>query len=405
MKHRLRLILALAMGLTACAQPRAGALDPAPRIEVTYYPTAPAAAPLATPQPQAAPAIIADAAPPVPPAPVPPDAISPAPQVEPVPPTAPTPLPFLLPGSTAVLTGLRHEQQTWNNCGPATVAMLLSHFGRGETQRDAAKVLKPDPEDKNVSPDELAAYARSLGFEARVIVGGDLDLLRTLVSNGLPVIVETWFIPEPDDEMGHYQLVVGYDGEVFSLYDSYEGPNVRQSAAALDALWKVFNRTAILAWTPEQAPLARAILGDLADDGAMHARALARAQADLAADPQDKFAWFNAGSSALALGDSTAAAEAFDRARALKLPWRMLWYQFGPYAAYFEQGRYRDVIDLASATLGRVKNLEESLYWRGRAYQAIGSPAAARRDFEQALRFNPNYAEAREALSALRASG
>lgn len=399
MTRRLSLILALALGLTACAQPRASALDPAPRIEVTYYPTPPA------PQPLATPAAIAVTSPPTP-TPLAVDAAFSQSAVNTVTaPAAPAPLPFLPPGPAAMLADVRHEQQTWNNCGPATIAMLLSHFGRGETQRDAAKMLKPDPEDKNVSPDELMAYAQSLGLEARVIVGGDLDVLRTLVSNGLPVIVETWFIPEPDDEMGHYQLVVGYDGDAFALYDSYEGPNIRQSAATLDALWKVFNRTAILAWTPEQGPLVRAILGDLADDRTMHARALAQAQADLATDPQDKFAWFNAGSSALALGDSAAAAEAYDRARALRLPWRMMWYQFGPYAAYFEQGRFRDVIDLASVTLGRVKNLEESLYWRGLAYQAVGSPAAARRDFEQALKFNPNYAVAREALAALKAGG
>ncbi len=283
--------------------------------------------------------------------------------------------------------------------------MLLSYFGRSETQRHAARFLKPDREDKNVSPDELVAYARSLGLEARVIVGGDLNMIRTFVANGLPVIVETWFIPEPDDEMGHYQLVIGYDGDELIFYDSYQGPNVRAPAAQFDPLWKVFNRAAVIAYTTPMQPLVEAILGERTEAPMMYARALAQAQAEVAANPQDKFAWFNVGTNRLALGDAAGAAEAFDRARALKLPWRMMWYQFGPYAAYYEQGRYADVIELASATLRRVKNLEESLYWRGRALAATGNANAARADFQAALRFNPHFAPAQEALDALHRDG
>jgi tetratricopeptide (TPR) repeat protein len=300
-----------------------------------------------------------------------------------------------------MLTGMRHERQTWNNCGPATLAMQLSYFGRTETQREAAAFLKPDPDDKNVSPDELVAYAQSLGFDARAIVGGDIDMLRTLVTNGFPVIVETWFIPKPNDEMGHYQLIVGYDGDTFIFYDSYEGPNLRETVEHFDPLWKVFNRTAILVWSPEQAPLVQAILGDRFDDGAMYERALAMARAEAAADAQDKFAWFNAGTNLLVLGNSAEAAKAFDTARSLKLPWRMMWYQFGPYAAYFDQQRYDDVIKLATATLRPVKNLEESLYWRGRAYASLGRAAHARGDFAQALMYNPNFTVAREALNGI----
>jgi tetratricopeptide (TPR) repeat protein len=398
-------ILALAIGLTACGQPRTGAPDPTPEIKVTYHPTPTALAPAVPPAdvPASLPEARSDRQPLLIAAAI--DVAQTMPVPEPAPTVASASAPaYVLPGPSAMLTGLRHERQTWNNCGPATIAMLLSRFGRAETQREAAQFLKPDPDDKNVSPDELVAYAQSLGFEARVVVGGDLEMLRTLVANGLPVIVETWFIPKPGDEMGHYQLVVGYDEGTFALYDSYEGPNIREQADVLDGLWKVFNRTAVVVWLPEHASLVRAILAERWADQPMFDRALARAQAELSANPQDKYAWFNSGSSLLALGDSAGAAHAFDQARALKLPWRMMWYQFGPYAAYFEQGRHRDVIDLANVTLGRVRNLEESLYWRGLAYRAIGSPAAARRDFEQALRFNPHYIVARNALAALRTS-
>jgi hypothetical protein len=64
------------------------------------------------------------------------------------------------------LTGVRHEHQGWNNCGPTTLTMLLSYWGCEETQQDAAPILKPDPEHKHVDVMEMEAYTRELGHQA-----------------------------------------------------------------------------------------------------------------------------------------------------------------------------------------------------------------------------------------------
>ncbi|MBE0688969.1 MAG: hypothetical protein IH587_02460, partial [Anaerolineae bacterium] len=48
--------------------------------------------------------------------------------------------------------GFRYDRQGWNNCGPANAAMVLSYYGWQGDQDDAAAYLKPDREDKNVSP-------------------------------------------------------------------------------------------------------------------------------------------------------------------------------------------------------------------------------------------------------------
>ncbi|HEX8684826.1 MAG TPA: tetratricopeptide repeat protein, partial [Ardenticatenaceae bacterium] len=93
---------------------------------------------------------------------------------------------------------------------------------------------------------------------------------------------------------------------------------------------------------------------------------------------------------------------AFDTARSLGLPWRMLWYQFGPFQAYYDNGQYQEVIGLTTATLeGAGGNLEESYYWRGRAQAALGQTDAARSDFQEAVRHNPSFAPAQHALSEL----
>ena len=46
----------------------------------------------------------------------------------------------------------------------------------------------------------------------------------------------------------------------------------------------------------------------------------------------------------------------------------MMWYQTGPYKAYYYTNRFADVINLADTTLNDTiaePVLEESLYWRG----------------------------------------
>ena len=313
----------------------------------------------------------------------------------------PAALPAALPLS-ARLEGIRHQQQTWNNCGPATLSMMLSYYGQTDTtQQVIGKQIKPFKDDKNTSPDEIVSYAQSVNYHARIIQGGDITLLKTLIANKYPVIVETWFIPEPDDEMGHYQLLVGYEDDVLRFYDSYHGPNIKHPVDEFDALWRVFNRLAIVVWPADQDAQMQALLGPRWDEQAMLQSALAMAQTEAAANPQDKFAQFNIGTSLLKLGDAAGAVQAYQTARELKLPWRMLWYQFGLYEANFAQGNYDNLVKVTSEILKVKAGLEESYYWRGKAQAALGNADAARQDFQQALQYRENYQEAQTALNGL----
>ncbi len=122
------------------------------------------------------------------------------------------------------------------------------------------------------------------------------------------------------------------------------------------------------------------------------------------------FAWFNLGSNLVALGDYAGAADAYDNAFAVyatipndERPWRVMWYQDGPYAAYYHTGRFQDVIELANTTffaLGEY-TLEESFYWRGRAKLALGDLNGALFDLKKAVELNPQFTPAREELEQL----
>jgi tetratricopeptide (TPR) repeat protein len=221
-----------------------------------------------------------------------------------------------------------------------------------------------------------------------------------LLSSGFPVIVETWFIPEPNDEMGHYRLLTGYDdaAQQFLTQDAYSGPNQHLAYADLEAGWKVFNRVYVVICPAERAAALTSLLVQEGDQQAMHRRALAVSLQEIAQDAQDRYAWFNAGTNYAGLGQYKDAAAAYDQARLLRLPWRMLWYQFGPFEAYLHTGRYRDVIDLANANLKTSSYLEESYYYRALARRALGDKAGAKEDLTRALHYNPLFRAATDAL-------
>jgi tetratricopeptide (TPR) repeat protein len=341
------------------------------------------------------------------------------PTFTPPPPTA-TPLPI---PPQARLEGVTHQFQEWNNCGPATLAMTLSYFDIPARQSETAAFLKPSPEDRNVSPAEMAAYVEEkTDLNALFRVNGDQDTVRRLVAAGFPVILEIGI--EPPGEFrwmgwyGHYMLVVAYDDAQaqYWVYDSWLGTSEEPLANAnadgriltyrrIDEFWPHFNRNYILLYEPERAAEVAAIIGEEMDDGVMWQNALEEIRAETAAAPDNPFYWFNLGTAYNAAGQYSEAAAAYDQARAIGLPWRMLWYQFGPYEAYYKAGRYEDVILLADATLKDRPYFEESFYYRGLAEAALGETKAASQDLQKAASFNPNFLPAADALANLETGG
>lgn len=304
-------------------------------------------------------------------------------------------------GSQVQLTGLTHQWQTWNNCGPATITTYLSYYGYTGTQADAALFLKPNRDDKNVSPEQLVAYTAAQGSPVIMRLGGNIEQLKQFLSSGIPVLAETWLVHDGDG-LGHYRLVTGFDDNSGQLYtmDSLNGPDYTVSYEQFDNDWRVFNRLYIVAYQPEQAATVQAIIGPALDDTVMYEQLVAEAQADIAANPQDAIAYFNQGEALTRLGRFQEAVEAFDQARQLGLHWRRLWYQFTPFEAYYAAGRYQDVYDLANATVKSSGGLEEAYYYRGLALLALGQAGAAD-DFEAAIAYNPNFTPAAEALTTL----
>ncbi len=367
------------------------------------------------------------------------------------PPATDTPAPAL-PTATATITptplpervdlkGERFyadQKNRWNYCGPANLVMALKFWGwkglPGKTDdlRDqAASIVKPgfvDPSksfidrgrlDLNVMPYEMADFVIDhTDYSALIRHGGELHTLKALLSAGFPSVIEKGYY-ERDTQgkrtwMGHYLFVTGYDEAqgVFIAQDAYylngEQPrkNRRISYDELLEGWRSFNYLFMVVYPPDREQEVMAALGNWSDTNWAYRHALELAEADIQTQAETDlfFSWFNKGTSLVQLQDYAGAGAAYDQAFTLyagltqdnsQRPYRMVWYQTGPYWAYFYTGRYQDVINLANVTLSTPSTgptLEESLYWRAMASYAIGKTGPAAADMLEAVRLNPNFA-------------
>ncbi|HEU4744826.1 MAG TPA: C39 family peptidase [Anaerolineales bacterium] len=326
----------------------------------------------------------------------------------------PTPIP-----ASISLSGIRHEYQQFNNCAPASLSMVMSYWGWTGSQFETRAYLRPsfETDDKNVNPFEIVDYVeKNTEYDALWRVGGDLPMLKRLLAAGFPVLIEKGLDPHDDSWLGHYQIVSGYDDarSRFLVYDSYEGPAEAWGVPydVIAQFWRHFNFAYVVVFPPERTAEVSSILGVQSDpqQNFQYAAQLALAEAGSLTGREQFFAWYNRGTNLVHLQDYAGAAQAYDTAFTLyaalpleERPWRLLWYQDGPYAAYYHTGRFQDVINLAHSTLINVDKpvLEETYYWRGMAKAAMGDQPGAVEDLQRAIALNPNSTPAAEELQRI----
>lgn len=358
------------------------------------------------------------------------------------------------PPNSVILSNVPFVDQSnrYNYCGPANLAMALEYWGwKGnpgltiEPRDQIAAVVKPGINDLslnfidrgntdvNVMPYELVDFVNeTTPFKALFRYGGDLDLLKSLIAAGFPVITEKGIYEplSPDYTVqwgGHYSFTTGYDDNLqeFVWQDSYlpkptsVGKNSRASYMDYINNWRAFDYIFIVVYPADQEQALYQVLGTWGDQywAAQHALDIANQEiASLKLEGNDLFfAMFNKVTSLVNLQnpDYGPAAAAYDEANAYynqlilsddrPIPWRIMWYQTAPYFAYYHSGRYQDVIDLANKNLSEritlPRTLEESWFWRARAEYALGEIGNAADDMRQALYYHPGFQPALDMLS------
>ncbi|MFN8378018.1 MAG: tetratricopeptide repeat protein [Anaerolineae bacterium] len=318
--------------------------------------------------------------------------------------------PFL--PSAMRLSGLSPVYQQINRCSAAALTMQLSYFQWDGNYDRTIHYLNPHSEDMAVRLDEMASFAELQGLRAVARTGGTVQLLKELVASGFPVLVENSYFDGADgfnDWMGHNRVIMGYndaDGVLLS-FDSLLGNGENNQGRPIpyddmDSRWRTFNRDYLVLYRPEDEGRLQEVLGDQWDTVANAEFTLRMSESEIQLDHADGFTYFNMGSSLVDLGRFEEAAAAFDQAFEMGLPWRMLWYQYAPFEAYFQVGRYDDVIRLANETLSTTHGVEEMYYYLGLVYEQLGDMQRAEGNMEAAIWRNENYTAAIDALARMR---
>ncbi len=300
-----------------------------------------------------------------------------------------------------------HIYQSFNNCGPASLSMALSHYDIQASQEELGQQLRPyqnpggDNDDKSVTLEEMGNQAREYNLIQYHRPDGDIEILTRLVAMDLPVITRTWL--ETDEDIGHYRVVTGYDRQTQEIIqdDSYQGPNLRYSYAEFNELWSKFSYEYLVLVPPEKEQEVLKVLGDEADEAVAWKHAKEKAQTILAENPDDTTARFNLSVAEYHLGNYEESVAQYEIVRD-KLPFRTLWYQSEPILAYYELEEYETVFSITDQILSNQNRAYSELYIiRGDSYRNLNNPDAARDEYEKAVYYNENLQTAKDRLKGL----
>ncbi|MBU3957097.1 C39 family peptidase [Patescibacteria group bacterium] len=308
------------------------------------------------------------------------------------------------PGEKALLSGTKVAYQTFNNCGPATLSMILSYYDIRKSQKELGDEMRPyqhpqgDNDDKIIFPTEFVAWVEKFGLKAAYRPNGSLELLKLFLANEIPVVVKTWL--RPNEDIGHFRIIRGFDegAKVLIDDDSYFGPNRRLSYFDFMSMWQPFNYGYIPVYKPEKEEIVKAILGQEQDSEVAYWKAVNRAQKENQLDPNNIYPFFNLSTSYYHVGEYEKSVTEFKKVES-RLPRRMLWYQIEPILAYKELKNYGRVFEISNWLFDHGNRAFSELYQiRGEIYLERGDKEAARREFESALQYNQNFQPAKEAL-------
>jgi len=314
-----------------------------------------------------------------------------------------------LPGVGLSVPGVRglvklpvQEYQSFNNCGPTTLAMVLRWAGKDVTGTELGKVMRPyqhpkgDNDDKTVFAEEYARHARGYGMGAVVRVGGSVEMLKRLVANGFPVTVKT--LLHSNDDIAHFRIVTGWDDakQIIIQNDSYEGKNKQFKYSEWLSEWQPYNYVYIVVYQPDQEAKVKAILGEEWEEEGAWQRAYDRATQEARLNPGLIYPVFNQVTSLYHLGRFDESVRLFETIES-DLPRRTLWYQIEPIEAYLALGEYQKVLTITEKVLQDNNRAYSELYLqRGKAYEKLGQLEAAKREYGLALKYNQNLPEAVE---------
>lgn len=306
-----------------------------------------------------------------------------------------------------ILEGGYQVFQSFNNCGPASLSMLLSYFDIYKSQEHLGEQLRPyqiangDNDDKSVTMDEIAIKAKEFGLIAFHRPNGNIQLLKQFIASDIPVLTRTWL--DQGEDIGHYRIVKGFDDTSWQIIqdDSFQNKNLRFSYPDFEELWKKFNYEYVVLVPKTKQSIAEKIIGENLDIQKSWTKAVDNSKQELDKDPDDIYARFNLSVAFYNIGDYKNSVTEFEKIQQ-ELPLRTLWYQIEPIKSYYQLGDYQKVFLLTNQILNNQNRAYSEAYiLRGQSYLKMGKKDEAKQEFEKAVFYNNNLKAAQEALQAI----
>jgi tetratricopeptide (TPR) repeat protein len=308
------------------------------------------------------------------------------------------------PSGYKLLPSQKYVYQTFNNCGPAALSMVLDFFGISKSQLEIADRLRPFQhsrgigDDKSVMLDELASFARENNLITFKRPNGDIEKLKLFLENGIPVLTLTWL--NEQGGFGHYLIVKGYEDKVSQVIsdDSIYGANRYTSYEDFLKGWQVFNYEYLVIAPQEKSEIIKKILGPENDINISYQKSLERADDDLKQNPTNHYAHFNKSTGFYYLNQFDQSIQLFEQIQN-NLPQKILWYQIEPILSYTKVKNYDKAIILIDKILSNGNPAFSELYFiKGQILLEKGDKDAAKKEFEKALYYNKNFHPALNAM-------
>jgi len=120
--------------------------------------------------------------------------------------------------STPNLLDVPHYLQTDDStCGPASLRMVMSHYGLSVSEEDLAEACGHTYE-FGCRSEDMACAAKAYGFDVLLKNNSTIDEISKLVNAGVPVIVD-WFCGDPPE--GHSSVVIGVSDTDLYILDPF----------------------------------------------------------------------------------------------------------------------------------------------------------------------------------------
>ncbi|GAA5533927.1 C39 family peptidase [Deinococcus aluminii] len=156
--------------------------------------------------------------------------------------------------------------QGYNDCGPASIAMVLGYYGLAVNVKSISQATKPSP-NSYMSVAAINGYVSRYGLRTVQITGSQIGLVKNLITLGVPTIVLQYY--REVGKVPHFRVVRGYDDRVGRLYlaDPLIG-YAYVSYQDFDQLWNTQGRVAVAVYPPNLHARVMQALGVRAADHA-----------------------------------------------------------------------------------------------------------------------------------------